>query len=185
MTKGKVTAAVLLAATLALGTPGTVLAQAQGSNGTGNAPAAAPADSGGTAPAADAGGLGDGEKQALGCGIAATGAMLATYVAGPTEITLLWGGGMLFPSTSTTLALSLLGQIGASFCAIGAVATPTVLWAYDQSDNITAKVFQTTDRVGRDVMEASRHAGASVLAGLGLGGRDGRQVADRAAASVQ
>lgn len=176
MINGKLTAAILMTAMLALAAPSPVLAQAQGSDGTGNAPAAA---------SADAGGLADGEKQALGCGIAAAGAMVATYIAGPTEITLLWGGGMLFPSNSAALALSLLGQIGASFCAIGAVATPTVLWAYDQSDAITAKLFQTSDAVGRRVMTASRDAGASLLAGFGLGGANTRQLAEGVAPAAQ
>ena len=72
----------------------------------------------------------------MGCGVAATGALAATYIAGPSEITLLWGGGMLIPGNSIMLAVALLGQIGASFCAIGAVATPTVLWAVDQSSKL-------------------------------------------------
>jgi len=164
MFKAKVTAAMMLAAALAFGTAGTALAQAQGSDGTGNAPAAA--DSAAPA-AADPNALGDGEKAALGCGIAATGAMLATYIAGPTEITLLWGGGMLFPANATTLALSLLGQIGASFCAIGVVATPTVLWAYDQSDNIAAKFSQASGQMGGQVLEA-----------LGFGRPEARLVAE-------
>ncbi|MEI8394042.1 MAG: hypothetical protein WCF85_04845 [Rhodospirillaceae bacterium] len=148
MSKGKVTAAALLGALLLLGAPSMVLAQAQGSGGTGNN------DSGTTVAAADSGGMSDGEKAAVGCGVGGSIAMLTTYIAGPTEITLLWGGGMLFPTNSALLALSLLGQMGASGCAIGAVATPTVLWAVDQSDNIVNKMFQVSDRTGRKVMEA-------------------------------
>ena len=133
MTKGKVIAAILMAALLGFGAPRAALAQAQGATGTDAAPAAAAAAS---APA-DPGAMSDGEKAAMGCGIAAAGGLAATYIAGPSEITLLWGGGMLVPSTSIMLAVALLGQIGASACAIGAVATPTVLWAADQ----TSKLF--------------------------------------------
>jgi hypothetical protein len=151
MTKSSVIAAILVAGLLGFGAPRAAFAQAQGSTGTDAAPAAAAA-----APA-DPSALSDGEKAALGCGIAATGAMAATYAAGPSEITLLWGGGMLVPSGSVMLGLALLGQIGASFCAIGAVATPTVLWAYDQSDAIATRL-----------LHASADAGRSLLAVLGL-----------------
>ena len=132
MTKGKVIAAILAVVLLGYGAPQAALAQAQGASGTDAAPpaAAAPAD-----PSA----MSDGEKAAMGCGIAATGALAATYIAGPSEISLLWGGGMLVPGGSVMLAMTLLGQIGASFCAIGAVATPTVLWALDQSSKLFAE----------------------------------------------
>ena len=129
MTKGKIIAAILVAGLLGFGAPRAALAQAQGSTGTEAAPAAA--------ASADPGAMSDGEKAAMGCGIAAAGGLAATYIAGPSEITLLWGGGMLVPSTSIMLAVALLGQIGASACAIGAVSTPTVLWAADQ----TSKLF--------------------------------------------
>ncbi len=131
MTKAKVIAAILAVALLGFGAPRAALAQAQGATGTEAAPAATPA-------AADTGSLSDGEKAAMGCGIAAAGGLAATYIAGPSEITLLWGGGMLVPGNSVMLAVALLGQIGASACAIGAVATPTMLWAMDQ----TSKFFQ-------------------------------------------
>lgn len=130
MTKGKVIAAILVAALLGFGAPRAALAQAQGASGTDAAPAAAAAP-------ADPGAMSDGEKAAVGCGVAAAGGLAATYIAGPSEITLLWGGGMLVPGNSIMLAVALLGQIGASFCAIGAVATPTMLWAADQ----TSKLF--------------------------------------------
>ena len=132
MTKSKLIAAVLVAGLLGFSTPRAALAQAQGAAGTDAAPAAA--------AAADPGAMSDGEKAAMGCGVAATGALAATYIAGPSEIALLWGGGMLVPGNSIMLAVSLLGQIGASFCAIGAVATPTVLWAVDQSSKLFAQM---------------------------------------------
>ncbi|MEI6557169.1 MAG: hypothetical protein WCO00_02090 [Rhodospirillaceae bacterium] len=161
MTKGKLIAAVLMAAVLGFGPSRSAWAQAQGSTGTDAAPAAA----------ADPGALSDGEKAAMGCGVAAVGGLAATYIAGPSEITLLWGGGMLVPGNSIMLAVALLGQIGASACAIGAVATPTVLWAYDQSGAIAAKLSQVSDGVGRRVMLA-----------FGQGLEPARQLADGGAA---
>ncbi len=146
MTKSKVIAAVLVAAMLGFGAPRGALAQAQGASGTDAAPA--------VAAAADPGALSDGERAAVGCGVAAAGGMAATYIAGPSEITLLWGGGMLIPSNSIMLAVALLGQIGASACAIGVVATPTVLWAYDQSGAIADKLLRVSQGVGQRVMVA-------------------------------
>lgn len=145
MKTSQLVAAILVAGLLGFAAPRPVLAQSA-------APAAiaAPAD-------ADAG-LSDGEKAAAGCGVAAAGGMAASYIAGPSEIAMLWGGGMLVPSGSIMLALTLLGQIGASACAIGVLATPTVLWAYDQSGNIAARV-----------VEVSQGVGASVLAAFGQG----------------
>ncbi len=145
MTKAKVIAAILAVAMLGFGAPRAALAQAQGASGTEAAPAAAA-----PAVAADPGAMSDGEKAAMGCGIAAAGGLAATYIAGPSEITMLWGGGMLVPGNSIMLAVALLGQIGASACAIGVVATPTVLWAMDQ----TSKFFELAQAPVRRVMVA-------------------------------
>lgn len=147
MTKRKGVAAILVAVLLGFGAPRAAWAQAQGS-GTDAAPAAAAA-----APA-DPREMSDGEKAAAGCGFAAAGGLAATYAAGPSEITMLWGGGMLIPSGSVMLAVALLGQIGASACAIGVLATPTVLWAYDQSGNIAARLIQVTAGLGDRVLAA-------------------------------
>jgi hypothetical protein len=140
MTTRKAVAAILVAGLLGFGAPLAALAQAQGADAT-----AAPAD-----PAA----MSDGEKAAAGCGVAAAGSLAATYAAGPSEIALLWGGGMLVPSGSLMLAVALLGQIGASACAIGVVATPTVLWAYDQSGNIAYSVIKATAGLGEQILAA-------------------------------
>jgi hypothetical protein len=58
---------------------------------------------------------------------------------------MLWGGGMLIPSHAAAVWLTLFAQIGVSGCALGAIATPTVLWALDQSDNIQAKIRQSLE----------------------------------------
>ncbi|MEI6986004.1 MAG: hypothetical protein WCK65_07745 [Rhodospirillaceae bacterium] len=174
MTIVKISTAFALLTLLGLGEPGTAWAQAGGSGATGNAPVAAES---GAAPL-DPNAMTDGEKQAVGCAITATGAMIATYIAGPSEITLLWGGGLLIPSGSAALALSLLGQIGTTFCAIGALAAPTVLWFYDQSDAIAAKLAQSSTRVGSAVMTAFAPTPAMKPAPI-------RQLADGSSALVQ
>jgi hypothetical protein len=93
--------------------------------------------------AEDDDGLGDAELQAVGCAVVAGAGLAATVAAGPSEVIMLWGGGMLIPSHAATLWLTLFTQIGVSGCALGAIATPTVMWAADQSDNILAKIGQS------------------------------------------
>ena len=49
-------------------------------------------------------------------------------------------GGLLVPSMSSTLWLGLTSTVVAATCALGATATPVVLWAVEQKDNIAANV---------------------------------------------
>jgi hypothetical protein len=149
MKMGKTTALMLLAAMLAF-----------------SAPRAAMADTADSTPAASDGAMSDAEKQAVGCGIGAGTGLLASYAAGPTEVIMLWGGGTLMASSGVLIGLTLLTQMGASSCAMAALATPTVLWAYEQSDNISAKVAQVTGQVT-----------SGVLTALGFGSGDSAQIA--------
>ena len=135
---------ILLAVVLGSGAPAPRLALAQAARQRRHGDVA-------TAASADPNELNDDEKAAAGCGIAAAGGLAATYLAGPTEVALLWGGGMLVPSGSVMLAMALLGQIGASACAIGMVATPTLLWAYDQSGNMADWLIQVSQRLGQRI----------------------------------
>ncbi|CAK0746489.1 membrane hypothetical protein [Gammaproteobacteria bacterium] len=77
--------------------------------------------------------LSDTEIASFGCLTGGTGLFAAGYVAGPSEAIMLWGGGLLVPSGSTVLAISLLGALGAAGCSIGATLAPTVVWFSDQS----------------------------------------------------
>ena len=163
MAKRKVAGTILLAVMLGSGMSGAALAQAPGGTGTGTGTGGDVA----TAASADPNELNDSEKAAAGCGIAAAGGLAATYLAGPTEVALLWGGGMLVPSGSVMLAMALLGQIGASACAIGMVATPTLLWAYDQSGNMADRLIQISQGIGQRVLVA-----------FGQGHHPERQLAD-------
>jgi hypothetical protein len=68
----------------------------------------------------------------FGCILGGTGLVAAAYLAGPSEAIMLWGGGLLTPSGSGVLALSIIGGMGAAGCSIGAILAPTVSWAYQQ-----------------------------------------------------
>jgi hypothetical protein len=120
-----------------------------------------------TGQAEDSGlGLGDAEQQAIGCLAGGSISVLATLAAGPSEIIMLWGGGMLVPSGSAAIALSLLGQVGVAGCAIGAISTPTVMWLVDQWDPLTRKAT----RLGGQVADVSQRALDALRAALQRGG---------------
>ncbi len=76
----------------------------------------------------------DGEKQAAGCIISGTATMAATYALGPSEMIMLIVGGLIVPSNSASLFISLLGTMGSMGCGAGAAITPAVLWAFKSSD---------------------------------------------------
>jgi len=134
---GKILTLIVMASLLEWGVPAVVWAEAA-SNDAAEVAAEIQAD------ASDKGGiLGDAEQQAVGCAAVAGLGLAATVVAGPSEIIMLWGGGMLVPSHAAAVWLTLFTQIGVSGCALGAIATPTVLWVVDQSDNIAAKIAQS------------------------------------------
>ena len=135
MARLSVSAAILAAVLLAAGEPRAALAEGQDSGAAPTNAAAADAPDDGNA-------LSSPEAAAIGCGVAAGGGLLATYLTAPTEIALTWGGGIIVPSGSLMLGLVLLGQIGSTSCAFGVLVTPTVLWAYNQSGNIAAKLAQ-------------------------------------------
>ena len=92
-------------------------------------------------PAADSGGLSDATKQGIGC-LATSGAMITytTFWAGATESLMIAAGGLLVPSMTPTLWLGLASTVVAATCALGAAATPAVLWAIEQKDNIAANL---------------------------------------------
>ena len=94
------------------------------------------ADGEATSPTDSAGGpsgaLSDSEIASFGCLVGGGGLFAAGYAAGPSETIMLWGGGLLVPSGSTVLAISLLGALGAAGCSLGATLAPTVVWMYNK-----------------------------------------------------
>ncbi|CAK0780050.1 membrane hypothetical protein [Azospirillaceae bacterium] len=108
----------------------------------------------------------------LGCAAMATTAMAAAYLSSPTEVIMLIAGGLLVPSSSSLLALSLTSTLVGGSCAIGALATPGVLYLADQAGPISEQVAYQIGRVGSGV--ASLFGG-----GRGLQGKSGRQLAEQ------
>lgn len=78
----------------------------------------------------------DGEKQAAGCVISGVGTMAATYAIGPSEMIMLIVGGLIVPSNSEALFISLMATMASMGCGAGAAITPAVLWAWKQTDQI-------------------------------------------------
>ncbi len=117
-------------------------------------PAAAPAAGGDqpAAAAADAGGLSDATKQGIGC-LATSGATMAyaTFWAGATESLMIAAGGLLSPASTPTLWLGLASTVVAATCSLGAVATPVVLWATEQKDNIVANLAWQAQQTGTEL----------------------------------
>ncbi|MBI1205962.1 MAG: hypothetical protein GC191_01600 [Azospirillum sp.] len=102
--------------------------------------------------------MGEGEWQGVGCLVSGGGTLAWSVLAGPSETIMLIGGGLLVPSGSWVLMYSLLTSIAATGCAVGAVATPTVMWAYDQWDNITELAALQAGEIGRQIDTAFRPA---------------------------
>ena len=143
---------------VSLGIANMVVAQAAGGDQTAPAGAA-------PAAAADAGGLSDATKQGVGC-LVTSGASLAyaTFAAGATESLMLVAGGLLAPSASPTLWLGLTSTLVAATCAMGAAATPAVLWAVEQRDNIGANLTAQAQSLGNDILQASNALVSGVFA---------------------
>ncbi len=112
-----------------------------------------PPAAGDSAPAtADSGGLSDATKQGIGCLVTSGAAVTyATIWAGATESLMIAAGGLLVPSMSPTLWLGLASTVVAATCALGATATPVVLWAIEQKDNIAANLDWQIRQTGTGV----------------------------------
>ncbi|CAK0745648.1 conserved membrane hypothetical protein [Gammaproteobacteria bacterium] len=70
----------------------------------------------------------DEERVSAMCVLGATAGMTTTYLVGPSEVIMLVVGGMVVPSSSSILFLSLFGTVAAAGCTIGALATPATSW---------------------------------------------------------
>ena len=76
--------------------------------------------------------LSEDQISSFGCIAGGVSIVAAAYWAGPSEAIMIWGGGLLTPSGSNVLALSIIGGMGAVGCSIGATIAPTIVWAYQQ-----------------------------------------------------
>ncbi|CAK0741261.1 membrane hypothetical protein [Azospirillaceae bacterium] len=108
--------------------------------------AAAPADSGVKASE----GLSDATKQGIGC-LASSGFFTGwAMMAGSSETLMIVAGGMLAPSATTPIMMAFVSTLTAATCALGAAATPAVLWAFEQSDAIGANLAWQAGNAGRE-----------------------------------
>jgi hypothetical protein len=127
----------------------------------------------------DQGGLSDATKQGIGCLVVGGGALTyATFVAGATETLMIAAGGLLSPSTTPTLWLGLTATLVAGTCSLGAAATPAVLWALEQKDNIGANLSYQARALGHEVMVASSAVASSLFAATPAA-EPARQLAER------
>ena len=133
-----------------IGIANMVVAQATGGNQQ-QAPAAG-GDQNAAAGGGDSGGLSDATKQGIGC-LATSGVMMSytAFWAGASETLMIVAGGLLAPSMSSTLWLGLTSTMAAATCALGAGATPVVLWAVEQKDNIAANFAWRVQQTGNEL----------------------------------
>ena len=71
------------------------------------------------------------EEQAFGCLGIGGAAMALSGMAGYDELILVFAGGAVSPTTTVGHAVAVAGMIFASFCAVGALATPAFVWMWD------------------------------------------------------
>jgi len=72
------------------------------------------------------------ERNSAMCVAGATTGMIASYLAGPSEVIMLVVGGLVVPSSSSILFWGLFGTIAAAGCTIGSLVTPATSWLYNQ-----------------------------------------------------
>lgn len=71
------------------------------------------------------------EQNSAMCVAGATTGMVASYIAGPSEVIMLVVGGLVVPSSSSILFWGLFGTIAAAGCTIGSLVTPATSWLYN------------------------------------------------------
>ncbi|KOR33088.1 hypothetical protein TI05_03155 [Achromatium sp. WMS3] len=75
-------------------------------------------------------------EQGIGCIAAGGAAAILASLIGANETLMVTAGGMLIPSASSTLWLGIMSTLVAGTCSMGAVATPGIIWAYEQSNKL-------------------------------------------------
>ncbi|CAK0753053.1 membrane hypothetical protein [uncultured Gammaproteobacteria bacterium] len=115
----------------------------------------------------------DAEKQAVGCLVGVGVAGIGAFLTGATETMMLAAGGLMVPSGTRVLMLGLVGTTLGATCAIGASATPAVLWLTGESgylrDSLTSQASAFGDGLGRlagDLSQASGHIFTRLAGGV-------------------
>lgn len=83
-------------------------------------------------------GLSEATQRSIGCLTMTSAAMLASLMAGPSEMIMIAAGGLLVPSGFTPLMVSLTATLGMFSCNVGYEATPVALWLAEQVGVIPA-----------------------------------------------
>jgi hypothetical protein len=85
-----------------------------------------------SAPPYELGPMSNAEVEGYGCLTSGGIAMTLGALAGSDELILVLAGGSLIPTTAIGVALAVTGTIFASFCAVGAMATPAIMRTWHQ-----------------------------------------------------
>ncbi len=88
------------------------------------------------------------EKEGVGCLVSGGGALATAYAIGPSEIIMLLMGGLVVPSSSSVLLVSLIGTLTSVACGAGVYAEPLVEWALDTVTSAEASTTPTRGGVG-------------------------------------
>lgn len=83
------------------------------------------------------------EKQGAGCLVSSLISTGITYSVGAVELAQIIAGGALVPSSPAILFLAVTGTITLAACGMGAILTPTVVWAYEESDVLARMARET------------------------------------------
>ncbi|MEI6986002.1 MAG: hypothetical protein WCK65_07735 [Rhodospirillaceae bacterium] len=142
----------------AIGAASMVVAQQATDHGTDALPAAN-----------DGGGLSDATKQGIGCIAGGTAAMTyAAFAAGASEAVIIVAGGLLVPSATAPLWLGLTATLATATCSLGYAATPALLWAAEQRDNIGANLSMQAQLVTDSLMATAGHAANNIAEFYGV-----------------
>jgi hypothetical protein len=90
-------------------------------------------------------GLSEDTQGAIGCLSLSSVVMTAAMWAGPSELIMIAAGGLLVPSGTTPLVVSLTATLIAASCSIGSEATPVALWFAEQTGMISGASTSAPD----------------------------------------
>jgi len=108
--------------------------------------------------------MSDAAAQGVGCLALTSPIMAVAYALGPTEIMMLVTGAVIVPSSSAQLFISLGGILGAAACGVGAVLTPSVMWAVEKlgGAKVNSDVESQKDPMGAEEIANGHDTGADI-----------------------
>jgi len=100
------------------------------------------------------------EEASAGCLAVGTALLGVSYAVGAPDLIAILAGGAIAGATPPLIGVAVVSTVFASGCAIGAIGTPAILWAYEQSDALYAMATGSPDDV-RIVPEAAPDGAAT------------------------